>query len=54
MLLGSTDKFEDISLSQWLALTPANLVQAHLHLPEELTNNLNKTKQFVVAPAGSS
>lgn len=48
------DKFEDISLSQWLALTPPSLVEAHLQLPQELLNNLNKTKQFVVGPASGS
>ena len=48
------DKFQDISLAQWLALTPSALVQAHLQLDDDLINNLNKTKQYVVGPATSS
>ncbi|PSS30942.1 hypothetical protein PHLCEN_2v2511 [Hermanssonia centrifuga] len=46
--------FQDISLSQWLALTPPALVQAHLQLSNEIIAGLNKTKQFVVGPANSS
>ncbi|KAJ7239409.1 oxalate decarboxylase [Mycena haematopus] len=30
----NTDKFQDISLNQWLALTPPNLVKAHLQLSD--------------------
>ncbi|KAF7790294.1 hypothetical protein EIP86_001248 [Pleurotus ostreatoroseus] len=44
------DKFQDISLAQWLALTPSALVQAHLQLDDDLINNLNKTKQYIVGP----
>ncbi|KAJ3533783.1 hypothetical protein NM688_g7235 [Phlebia brevispora] len=46
----NTDRFQDVSLSQWLAVTPPELVQAHLHLDNNLINNLNKTKQVVVGP----
>ncbi|KAI0346207.1 oxalate decarboxylase [Trametopsis cervina] len=42
------DKFQDISLQQWLALTPPALVKAHLDLPDETIAHLNKTKQTVV------
>ena len=48
-----SDKFQDVSLSQWLALTPPALVQAHLNLDDDLINHLNKTKQVVVGPASS-
>ncbi|THG98782.1 hypothetical protein EW026_g3469 [Hermanssonia centrifuga] len=50
----NTAVFQDISLSQWLALTPPALVQAHLQLSNEIIAGLNKTKQFVVGPANSS
>ena len=30
-----SDHFADVSLKQWLALTPPELVQAHLHLSDE-------------------
>ena len=40
--------YEDVSLQQWLALTPPALVQAHLHLSDEVLAGLVKTKQNVV------
>ncbi|ESK87710.1 oxalate decarboxylase [Moniliophthora roreri MCA 2997] len=46
----NTDRFQDISLTQWLALTPPELVKAHLGLDDETIANLNKTKATVVAP----
>lgn len=39
---------EDISLNQWLALTPPALVKAHLDLDDVTIASLNKTKQVVV------
>ncbi|KAI0635841.1 oxalate decarboxylase [Trametes polyzona] len=45
-----TDVFKDISLNQWLALTPPELVKAHLQLSDETIAQLSKTKQVVVAP----
>ena len=50
----NTNRFEDVSLAQWLALTPSAIVQAHLDLGDNLINHLNKTKQYVVGPAASS
>ncbi|EIW57479.1 oxalate decarboxylase [Trametes versicolor FP-101664 SS1] len=47
----NTNRFEDISLSQWLALTPPALVKAHLDLDDETIANLSKTKLTVVGPA---
>ncbi|KAH9050371.1 oxalate decarboxylase [Lactarius deliciosus] len=44
----NTDHFQDISLTQWLALTPPALVKAHLGLSDDTIAHLNKTKQFVV------
>ncbi len=41
-------RFEDVSLAQWMALTPHQLVQAHLHLDEALLDRLRKEKQPVV------
>ncbi|TFK55820.1 oxalate decarboxylase [Heliocybe sulcata] len=45
-----TDIFQDVSLSQWLALTPPALVKAHLNISDELIASFNKTKATVVAP----
>ncbi|THH00759.1 hypothetical protein EW026_g1832 [Hermanssonia centrifuga] len=50
----NTDRFQDISLAQWLALTPPALVQAHLQLSDEMMSHLNKTKQIVVGPASTA
>ncbi|KAL1738328.1 RmlC-like cupin domain-containing protein, partial [Schizophyllum fasciatum] len=44
-----TPKFEDISLSQWLALTPAELVKAHLGINDKTVGRFSKTKPVVVA-----
>ncbi|KAH7911359.1 putative oxalate decarboxylase/oxidase [Hygrophoropsis aurantiaca] len=46
-----TDKYQDVSLQQWLALTPPALVKAHLQLSDETIAGLNKTKHTVVGPA---
>lgn len=42
------DIFQDISLSQWLALTPPELVKAHLGFSDEVIHHLNKVKQVIV------
>ncbi|OSX59018.1 hypothetical protein POSPLADRAFT_1152089 [Postia placenta MAD-698-R-SB12] len=44
----NTDAYEDISLSQWLGVTPPSLVQAHLGFSDELVGSLPKTKPIVV------
>ena len=41
---------QDISLQQWLALTPPELVKAHLGFDDTTIAHLNKTKQTVVGP----
>ncbi|VDC03051.1 unnamed protein product [Peniophora sp. CBMAI 1063] len=43
-----TDRYQDISLTQWLALTPPALVKAHLGFDDATIAHLNKTKQVVV------
>ncbi|KAL4251438.1 RmlC-like cupin domain superfamily protein [Abortiporus biennis] len=47
----NSDRFQDISLNQWLALTPPDLVKAHLNLDDATIQKLTKTKQTVVGPA---
>lgn len=42
------DVFQDISLNQWLALTPPDLVRAHLGLSDATIKKLSKTKLTVV------
>ncbi|KAF8813507.1 oxalate decarboxylase [Phlegmacium glaucopus] len=42
--------FEDISLSNWLALTPPDLVQAHLGFDDATLAKLPKSKPVVVGP----
>ncbi|KAJ7315352.1 oxalate decarboxylase [Mycena albidolilacea] len=44
----NTDRFQDISLNQWLALTPPDLVKAHLQLSDETIASLSKTKPVVI------
>jgi hypothetical protein len=42
------DVFQDVSLSQWLALTPPALVKAHLGFSDDVINHLTKVKQVIV------
>ncbi|KAH8112405.1 oxalate decarboxylase [Phellopilus nigrolimitatus] len=44
----NSDVVEDISLQQWLALTPPSLVKGHLGVDDTFIAHLNKTKQYVV------
>jgi oxalate decarboxylase len=44
-----SDRFADVSLNQWLALTPPQLVSAHLHLSDLAMQKLRKEKRPVVA-----
>ncbi|RPD74751.1 oxalate decarboxylase [Lentinus tigrinus ALCF2SS1-7] len=50
----NTDRFQDISLAQWLALTPPDLVKAHLDLDDATIAALSKTKKTVVGPSDST
>src|SRR5215510_10698028 len=40
--------FADVSLDQWMALTPPELVEAHLKLDRQVMDVLRKTKAPVV------
>jgi oxalate decarboxylase len=43
-----SDYYADVSLNQWLALTPPELVNAHLHADSRLMQALRKEKAPVV------
>lgn len=49
-----SDRFEDVSLNQWMALTPHQLVQDNLNAGPELMNALRKEKWPVVKYPGVS
>lgn len=42
-----SDHYADVSLSQWMALTPPELVKAHLNLSDEFLSALPRTKTVV-------
>ncbi|WP_339198708.1 oxalate decarboxylase family bicupin [Paenibacillus sp. FSL P4-0176] len=43
-----SDRFEDVSLNQWMALTPRDLVRDNLNAPPELLDALRKVKWPIV------
>jgi oxalate decarboxylase len=43
-----SDRFEDISLAQWLALTPHELVRAHLKIDESVLAKIPNYEQLIV------
>jgi oxalate decarboxylase len=43
-----SDHFADVSLNQWMALTPPELVQAHLNLTPAMMSALRKQKRPIV------
>jgi oxalate decarboxylase len=43
-----SDRYSDVSLEQWMALTPPEMVQAHLNINRRTTDALKKRKQLVV------
>lgn len=43
-----SNHFEDVSLSQWLALTPPELVEAHFGVDKTFIEKLSKTKPVIV------
>lgn len=49
-----SDHYADVSLNQWMALTPKGLVQEHLNVGPELMNALRKEKWPVVDYRGQS
>ena len=44
-----SDRVVDISLTQWLALTPAGIVAEPLEIPVEVAQGLRKEKQVIIA-----
>ena len=46
--LFKSNYFADVSLDQWMALTPPELVEAHLKLDRQVIDALRKTKVPVV------
>lgn len=45
--------YQDISFTQWLALTPPALVQAHLNVSDAVIAGFSKTKQSIVGGAST-
>jgi oxalate decarboxylase len=43
-----SSRFQDVSLNQWLALTPALLVKSHLGLDQSTIDHLSKSKKVIV------
>lgn len=43
-----SDRVQDVSLTQWLALTPADIVANILKIPIEVAENLKKDKQLLI------
>jgi len=41
-------KFQDVSLNQWLALTPPELVKEHLDVSDKVIKSLRKDKWPIV------
>jgi oxalate decarboxylase len=44
-----SDHFADVSLNQWMALTPPELVQAHLNLDAQTIAALSRNKPVIVS-----
>lgn len=47
---GDKVKFNDFSLTQWLALNPPEFVAQQLNVSIDLVKQLRKDKQILVAP----
>lgn len=43
-----SDRVADISLTQWLALTPADIVANTLKIPLDIAKSLKKEKQVLI------
>ena len=43
-----SDRFADVSLNQCMALTPPELVQAHLNIDKQTMAALSKDKRIIV------
>lgn len=44
-----SDRVVDVSLTQWLALTPADIVASTLKIPLSVVKQLKKEKQVLIA-----
>ena len=42
-----SDHFADVSLNQWMALTPPELVRAHLNIDDKTLSALHKDKPII-------
>ena len=47
--LYKSDRVADISLTQWLALTPPSIVASTLKIPLDVVHSLKKEKQLLIA-----
>ena len=47
--LYKSDRVADISLTQWLALTPSDIVASTLKVDESVVKHLKKEKQLLIA-----
>lgn len=47
--LYKSDRVADISLTQWLALTPSDIVASTLKIDESVVKTLKKQKQLIIA-----
>jgi oxalate decarboxylase len=47
-----SDRFADISLNQWMALVPPELIRAHLNVDQDVIHALSKTKPVIMPRAG--
>jgi oxalate decarboxylase len=46
--LFKSPRYMDVSLAQWMALTPHELVEAHLHIEKIILDGLRQDKQAVI------
>ena len=53
VLLFIIDKFQDISLQQWLALIPHDIVKAHLNLDDATIKKFSRTEMVIVSGSPS-
>ncbi|WP_282942873.1 oxalate decarboxylase family bicupin [Paenibacillus sp. RC67] len=54
MEIFKSDRFEDVSLNQWMALTPHQIVQGNLNVGPDLMSALQKEKSYIVKYPGYS
>ncbi|EGD87242.2 uncharacterized protein TERG_03492 [Trichophyton rubrum CBS 118892] len=47
--LYKADRVADVSLSQWLALTPSDIAAAAINVPIEVIEQIKKDKQYIVS-----